>query len=91
MPEVQCWPLWDEDGSNLDPSSLGLSDELVKRLNDLAEAYDAPVNWDDPRKTHWSEEERKAFEERLVEVATQLQRELGDEVLVNVRMPWPSK
>lgn len=91
MPEVQCWPLWDEDGNSLDPCLLGLSDDLVKHLNELAEAYDAPMNWDDPRETHWPEEERKDFEARLVEAAGRLRSELGGEASVEVRMPWPSK
>lgn len=51
-PEVTCWPTWDDEtGINVDPASLGLSEALVRKMeqwdNILQAGYkpDEPMKW----------------------------------------------
>jgi len=48
-PEYQCWPLWDdESGSNVNPDCLGLSADLVARIERWDAVYQKGYKPDDP-------------------------------------------
>ena len=47
MAEVQCWAIWDMDGTgNVDPATLPISEELVKFIYEWSSRFDAtyPLN-----------------------------------------------
>ena len=83
MADYDCYPLWGEDGENIDPSSLGLSETLTRDLNAWAKSYDATLNQDDPLKSGFaSEDAERLFQEEGARLHLLLQRELGGEINV---------
>lgn len=51
MADYEAWPIWETSGGqycNVDPAVLGLSDALVKRIEDWADTYSATHNQADP-------------------------------------------
>lgn len=49
MPEYHCSPLWDDESGNLiDPATLGLSPELLQRIADWDDIFQATFRQDDP-------------------------------------------
>ncbi|WP_336985140.1 hypothetical protein [Asaia sp. HN128] len=60
MPEYECWPLWytgPEKFGDIDPRSLGLSDNLVKEISGWAKAYDATLNHEYPPDSRFNSRE----------------------------------
>lgn len=66
MADYECWPVWETtDGQycNIDPQTLGVSDELVARIEAWADTYDAALNRDDPASSGFaSDADRLTFE-----------------------------
>lgn len=49
MAEVQCWAIWEMDGTeNIDPSTLPLPEQLVKEINQWSDRFDAIYKLGEP-------------------------------------------
>jgi hypothetical protein len=81
MPDYSCYPLWDrDDGGDIEPWELPLSEAIIKRLLNWQDIYDGTIDWDDPASAGFaSEKEKMVFEREGVSLWKQLQKELGDE------------
>ncbi|MEH2330961.1 hypothetical protein [Nostoc sp.] len=81
MADYGCYPLWwvsPEKVGNIDPETLPLIPETIKRLNKWEEIYNAKLNWEDPANSlDLSEEAEAAFEEEGISLWKQLQTELA--------------
>jgi len=83
MADYDCYPFWGEDGENIDPSSLGLSETLTRDLNAWAKSYDATLNQDDPLESGFaSEDAERLFQEEGARLHLLLQREIGGAINV---------
>lgn len=82
MPDYECWPLWETtDGEfcNLDPETLGLSEELLEQIELWADRYDASLKPDDPEHSGFqTDEQRLGFERDGLLIWWALQLELPD-------------
>ncbi len=81
MADYGCYPLWwvssDKIG-NINPETLPLSQETIKRLDKWEEIYNATLNWQDPANSpELSVEAEAAFEEEGISLWKQLQTELA--------------
>jgi hypothetical protein len=80
MADYGCYPLWwisPEKVGNIDPETLPLIPETIKRLNKWEEIYNAKLNWEDPANSlDLSEEAEAAFEEEGISLWKQLETEL---------------
>lgn len=57
-PEYGCWPTWNDDtGDNVDPADLGLPDELLARLRQWDDAWQATFKPDDPAASGFADDE----------------------------------
>ncbi|CBN54685.1 MULTISPECIES: hypothetical protein [Kamptonema] len=81
MADFDCYPLWDrDDGGDIEPWELPLSEETIERLLNWQKIYDGIIDWDDPASAGFaSEQEEIAFEREGISLWQQLQKELGDE------------
>ena len=90
MADYQCHPLWDMSPGaygDIDPNALPISDQLKQRLADWARAFDETLNMADPASSGFkSIEAEAAFKERGIQLAEQLQNELGPEFLISVKV-----
>ncbi|MEH2250506.1 hypothetical protein [Nostoc sp.] len=81
MADYGCYPLWwvsPEKVGNIDPETLPLIPETIKRLNKWEEIFNAKLNWEDPANSpDLSEEAEAAFEEEGISLWKQLQTELA--------------
>ena len=82
MADYGCYPLWwvsPKKVGNIDPKTLLLSQETIKRLDKWEEIYNAKLNWEDPANSSGflSEEAEAAFEEEGISLWKQLQKELA--------------
>ncbi|MEH2403806.1 hypothetical protein [Nostoc sp.] len=82
MADYGCYPLWwvsPEKVGNIDPETLPLIPETIKRLNKWEEIYNAKLNWEDPANSSGflSEEAEADFEEEGISLWKQLQTELA--------------
>ncbi len=81
MADYGCYPLWWESPKkvdNIDPKTLPLIQETIKRLNKWEEIYNAKLNWEDPANSpDLSAEAEAAFEEEGISLWKQLQTELA--------------
>ena len=79
MPDYHCWPLWGVgEATNIDPTTLPLTPETVKRLELWALKYDSQLNMADPSSSPFmSEPECKEFDKVGRELQKTLQFELG--------------
>ncbi len=81
MADYGCYPLWWTNSGqvgDIDPVSLNLSDETIKRLEKWADTYDLKLNNDDPSSSGFSTAEaKKAFEEEGIRLWELLQKELA--------------
>ncbi|RBB31702.1 hypothetical protein DPV79_40645 [Burkholderia reimsis] len=88
MADYQCHPLWDMSPGmygDIDPNTLPISVELKQRLTDWAREFDETLDMVDPAKSGFkSEEAVAAFKSRGVQLADQLQKELGSDFIVSV-------
>jgi len=63
MAEYDTDALWSLDPASLgpiDPSSLPVSEETIERIRGWAKQYDEQLNREDPRESHFFNEERAA-------------------------------
>ena len=81
MTDYFTHPLWalDQDlYGDIAPEEMGLSSELTRDLNDWADAYNESLDSEDPSKSLWSDEQRKAHEDMARPLAARLARERPD-------------
>lgn len=81
MSDYACYPLWwvgENQVGNIDPATLPLSQETVKRLHAWSKAYDATLNWDDPAHSpgFLNHKDQEAFEHEGIALWKQLKKEL---------------
>jgi hypothetical protein len=81
MADFDCYPLWDmDDGGDIDPTELPLSEATIERLLNWQKIYDGIIDWDDPASAGFaSEQEEIAFERKGISLWHQLKKELGDD------------
>jgi hypothetical protein len=61
-PEYQCWPLWDdESGTNVNPDRLGLSADLVARIERWDAVYQKCYRPDDPMSSGFQDVAEERF------------------------------
>jgi hypothetical protein len=82
MPDYGCYPLWWKvpgKVGNIDPATLPLSQETIKRLDAWANVYDATLNMADPANSvgFSSRETKEDFEQEGVSLWLQLREELA--------------
>lgn len=86
MLDYACSPLWHYESEQLgtiEPEDLPLSPELTKQLHDLADEYDAGLNWDNPSESKQKTEAKlQELEDRQLALALKLQAELSPEYKV---------
>lgn len=77
MADYECWPLWDTsegEFENVDPATLDIPGDLIRRLAAWAEAFDATLNRDDPGRSGFTNSrQHEAFEMEGVALWWQLQ------------------
>lgn len=78
MADYGCYPLWWKNGDgNIDPTTLPLSPETVKGLEEWADIYNRLLNQDDPAASGFPDERsRDAFDKQGIELWHQLLAEL---------------
>lgn len=90
MADYQCHPLWDMSPGmygDVDPNTLPISAELKQQFADRARAFDETLNISDPANSGFrSAEAEAAFKAKGVDLAEQLQKELGANFLVSVKV-----
>jgi hypothetical protein len=90
MADYQCHPLWDMSPGmygDVDPNTLPISAELKQQFADWARAFDETLDTSDPANSGFrSAEVEVAFNATGVELAEQLQKELGVGFLVSVKV-----
>lgn len=69
-PEYQCWPLWDDENyTNIDPETLGLSAELIKRIRSWDGLFQNGYKPDDPFSSGFASlEEERLWTDQVHEV-----------------------
>ncbi|MCC5599305.1 hypothetical protein LC653_21570 [Nostoc sp. CHAB 5784] len=80
MADYGCYPLWwvSPEIGNINPETLPLIQETIKRLDKWEEIYNATLNWQDPTNSpDLSAEVEAAFEEEGISLWKQLQTELA--------------
>jgi len=90
MADYQCHPLWDMSPGkygDIDPNTLPISSELKRRLIDWARIFDDTLDVSDPVNSGFKSAEAKStFEAQGVQLAKQLQSELGSEFQVSIKI-----
>jgi len=90
MADYQCHPLWDMSPGmygDVDPNTLPISVELKQQLANWARAFDETLDMSDPANSGFkSTEAATAFKATGVQLAEQLQRELGADFLISVKV-----
>lgn len=72
---------------DIDPNTLPISDELKRKLVDWAVTFDETLDSVDPGNSGFkSVEAEAAFKEQGIQLAEQLQKELGHEYLVSIKV-----
>ena len=84
MADFDCYPLWDmDDGGDIDPTDLPLSEGTIERLLNWQNIYDGIIDWDDPASAGFaSKQEEIAFEREGISLWQKVQKELGDDYQV---------
>jgi hypothetical protein len=82
MADYHCFPLWETHGDstgNVDPASLPISPQLVKRLDAWAADFDSSLNLDDPINSGFpTQAAERAFHDEGQHLFQLLRDELGD-------------
>jgi hypothetical protein len=80
MPDYECHALWHYDSEkvgDVDPHSLGVSDELASDIDSWAVEYDTTLNQDNPAESGFpSKDEEVKFVTMGYELALRLKQEL---------------
>ncbi|MDX0559430.1 hypothetical protein GOC96_16000 [Sinorhizobium medicae] len=86
MADYHCHPLWEDGGDivgNVDPASLPISEDLIRRLNSWSAKFDATLDLSDPTNSGFASEAlASAFVGEGLALCRALQAELGDGYLV---------
>jgi hypothetical protein len=81
MADYGCDPLWGEEPDeigDLDPTTLPISQETLKRLEKWVHTYEAILNWEDPASSGFpSVEAREDFDKEGISLWLQLRKELS--------------
>lgn len=84
MADYQCYPLWYtdiffcDDGPNINPNKLNISEQLKIDLKDWASLYDGTLNMEDPASSGFiSIEKENEFKKKGTILSNRLQQELG--------------
>lgn len=87
-PEWGCWPLWnDETGENVSHFHLKLPEELMARIEEWDDVWQATYNDDDPMRGDFkSEAERVAYVTEGLAIVEELKRVWSGEVVVSPSM-----
>lgn len=90
MSDYQCHPLWDMSPgmySDVDPNTLPISAELKQQFADWARVFDETLDMSDPASSGFnSAEAEAAFKAKGVQLAQQLQIELGADFSVSMKV-----
>ncbi|MGF6604820.1 hypothetical protein P3T23_009576 [Paraburkholderia sp. GAS448] len=90
MADYQCHPLWDMSPGmygDIDPNTLPISVELKQQFVDWARVFDETLDMSDPASSGFkSSEAAAAFRAKGVQLAEQLQKELGADFLISVKV-----
>ncbi|OAI76939.1 hypothetical protein RSP799_19475 [Ralstonia solanacearum] len=90
MADYQCHPLWDPPTGaygDIDPSTLPITEGLKHKLINWAASFDETLDVADPANSGFkSIEVEAAFKARGIQLAEQLQKELGSGFLVSVKV-----
>ncbi|KAF1062276.1 hypothetical protein DX980_04660 [Burkholderia gladioli] len=90
MADYQCHPLWDMSPGmygDVDPNTLPISPELRQQFADWARAFDETLDTSNPANSGFrSTEAEVAFKATGVALAERLQKELGKDFLVSVKV-----
>ncbi|WGY73050.1 hypothetical protein KEC55_33935 [Burkholderia cepacia] len=88
MADYQCHPLWDMSPGmygDVDPKTLPISVELQQQLAEWARVFDETLNMLDPANSGFkSTEAEAAFKAKGIQLAEQLQKELGVDFFISV-------
>ncbi|MFO1368398.1 MAG: hypothetical protein U1F46_05330 [Marinagarivorans sp.] len=80
MPDYECFPLWhcdEEKVGDIDPASIGISQELVRKLSDWQSDYDATLDRLNGENSGFPSKEKEiAFVVKGYELAKELKCEL---------------
>jgi hypothetical protein len=87
MADYHCFPLWENSSDlvgNVDPASFPISENLISKLNEWAEIFNATLNLDDPVQSGFSSEKLKdEFHVKGRDLCLFLQSELGSDYSIN--------
>lgn len=90
MADYQCFPLWEASPGkfgNIDPNSLPISESLRDQLIGWADAYDRTLNIENPIASGFANVDAiENFNTQGIELASSLQKELGSEFLVIIKI-----
>lgn len=87
MPDYDCFPVWNDRGECLDPATLRISASLRHDLLAWADVYDATLDRQDPARSGFaSESQRRAFMAEGLTLQSRLERELGPEARVALKI-----
>jgi hypothetical protein len=90
MADYQCHPLWDMSPGlygDVDPNMLPISAKLKQQFADWARVFDKTLNMSDPANSGFkSAKAEAAFKAQGIQLAEQLQNELGDDFIVSVKV-----
>lgn len=93
MTDYYCYPLWWAAGSgnagDIDPKTLPLKSETIKRIEAWAAIFHSILNKEDPAASGFaSEEDMKAFDREGISIWHQLRSELEPEYEVHYFSQW---
>lgn len=85
-PEYGCWPTWNDDtGDNVDPADLGLSDELLTRLRQWDDAWQATFKADDPATSGFADDnDAQSWIDEGRAIAGEIERQWPRPLVVNI-------
>lgn len=82
MADYHCRPIWEDGGDtvgNVDPASVPISEDLIRRLNSWAAKFDATLDLADPSNSGFASEAlASAFVEEGLALCRAFEAELGD-------------
>lgn len=90
MADYQCHPLWDMSPGmygDVDPNTLPISAELKQEFADWARVFDETLDASDPARSGFRNAgDKAAFKAKGIQLAEQLQKELGMDYLISVKV-----
>lgn len=90
MADYQCHPVWEiSPGAydEIDPDALSIAGGLKQKLTDWAASFGETLDIENPANSGFkSIEVEAAFKARGIQLAEQLQKELGPDFMVSVKV-----